>query len=175
MSWLQILVDIAPLTWAGLGSAALAGGIIGLERQILGKPAGIRTSMLICVGTYVFIAVSLSLSTGATDPTRIVGQVITGIGFLGAGVMIARDGMIHGVTSAAVIWMLAAIGVAIGVQDHILGIKLAVLTVLGLVIIDVVEKRIPALQKGVHRNGYQARAEGGVPPAGMAERRKSHE
>ena len=79
------LLDISPLDWTGVLSACLAGGIIGLERQLQGKPAGIRTSMLICLGSYLFVAVSNGLVNGAGDPSRVVGQVITGIGFIGAG------------------------------------------------------------------------------------------
>ncbi|WP_324770897.1 MgtC/SapB family protein [Pokkaliibacter plantistimulans] len=144
------LLDISPLDWTGVLSACLAGGIIGLERQLQGKPAGIRTSMLICLGSYLFVAVSNGLVNGAGDPSRVVGQVITGIGFIGAGVIMNKEGILHGVTSASVIWVLAGIGVTIGLHDHGLGIKLAVLTVIILVGIDGFERRLKSLRKGVH-------------------------
>ena len=96
------MFSIAPLKWPGVLTTIVAGAIIGLERQIRGKPIGIRTAALICLGTYVFIAMSVSVGNGVTDPSRVIGQVITGIGFLGAGVILSRDGMVLGVTSAAV-------------------------------------------------------------------------
>ena len=107
------LLDIAPYDWASIGTAVFCGGIIGLERQLRGKPVGIRTAALITLGTYLFLATSFMLEGKIVDPSRVIGQVITGIGFLGAGVMLARDGIVVGVTSAASIWVLASIGVPI--------------------------------------------------------------
>lgn len=150
MSLLQEILSISPLDWSGILATVLSGFIIGLERQILGKPVGIRTSMLICLGTYVFIVVSNSVASPTTDPSRIVGQVITGIGFLGAGVILSRDGIVVGVTSAAAIWVLAAIGVAIASDYYLVGVKLAFLSVVILVGIDMLESSFKSLQKGVH-------------------------
>jgi putative Mg2+ transporter-C (MgtC) family protein len=146
------VLDINPLTWEGLLCCFLSGLIIGLERQLRGKPVGMRTSALICIGTYVFVAIAIHVSNTVTDPSRIIGQVVTGIGFLGAGVILARQGAIVGVTSAAAVWVLAAIGVVIGVGDCWLGIKLAVLTVVVLAGVGFVETRFESLQKGVHGN-----------------------
>jgi putative Mg2+ transporter-C (MgtC) family protein len=148
--WSQLL-DVKPFAWAELGTAVLCGFIIGLERQLRGKPAGIRTSILIVMGTYAFIAASMSVNTSMTDPSRIIGQVITGVGFLGAGVMLARDGMVLGVTSAATIWMLAAIGVCIGIGQDLVAIKLSLLVVVVLVGIDLLENSSSAMRRGVHR------------------------
>ena len=144
------MLNVAPLSWTGILYAMAAGAIIGLERQIMGKPAGMRTSMLICLGTYVFVAISISISTQVTDPSRIIGQVVTGIGFLGAGVMLSRDGLVYGVTSAAVIWILASIGVLIGSGQELVGVKIAALCVMILVGIDLLEDSIKSLQRGVH-------------------------
>ncbi len=149
---LATLFDIAPLHWSGVLSAMLSASIIGLERQLLGKPVGIRTSTLICLGTYVFIAISNHVMRDVTDPSRIIGQAITGVGFLGAGVMMSRDGIVIGVTSAACIWMLAAIGVVIGTGEAALGIKLAVLSVVVLVGVDIAESSFKWLQRGVHKH-----------------------
>ncbi len=146
----DLLLNIAPLSWDGVLCAMLSASIIGLERQLLGKPVGIRTSTLICLGTYVFIAISNHVMRDVTDPSRIIGQAITGIGFLGAGVMMARDGGVIGVTSAACIWMLAAIGVTIGVGQSLLGVKLAVLSIIVLVGVDLAESSFKWLQRGVH-------------------------
>jgi putative Mg2+ transporter-C (MgtC) family protein len=100
--------------WLRLLTAILCGGAIGLERQLRGKAAGIRTSILVCMGTMLFIAMGDAFPTARTDPSRVLGQVITGIGFLGAGVILVSDGRLLGVTSAAVIWVLAGLGAMIG-------------------------------------------------------------
>lgn len=142
---------MAPLTWPGILACIGAGGIIGLERQIQGKPVGVRTSILICLGTYTLVVGGLSIADEDSDPTRIVGQVITGIGFLGAGVMLARDGAVVGVTSAASIWMLAAIGIIIATQLPGLGIKLALLSVFVLVGINYAEVGLLGMRRHAHR------------------------
>ncbi len=146
------VIDVGPLTWEALLCCFLSGIIVGLERQLRGKPVGMRTSAVICIGTYVFIAITRSVANQITDPSRIIGQVVTGIGFLGAGVILARHGAIIGVTSASAIWVLAAIGVVIGVGCPWLGVTLAVLTVAILVGVDFVERRLEFLQRGVHHN-----------------------
>jgi len=163
LDW-QLIFDIRPFAWAELGTALLCGFIIGLERQLRGKPAGIRTSILIVMGTYVFIAASMSVNSSMTDPSRIIGQVITGVGFLGAGVMLARDGMVLGVTSAATIWVLAAIGVCIGIGQDLVAIKLSVLVVIVLVGIDILENSSSAMRRGVHRtyNEWLTRTNGSL-------------
>jgi len=144
------LLNINPLQWQALFCCFLSAFIIGLERQLQGKPVGIRTSALICMGTYVFVAVTGAHFDTAGDPSRIVGQVITGIGFLGAGVMLAKDGSVVGVTSAASIWILAAIGVLVGLGHHWLGVKMAILTVVILVGVNLMENSFAFMQRGVH-------------------------
>jgi putative Mg2+ transporter-C (MgtC) family protein len=146
------VVDIRPLSWEALLCCFLSGIIIGLERQLRGKPVGMRTSALICLGTYIFIAITRQVSNEITDPSRIIGQVITGIGFLGAGVILARHGAIIGVTSASAIWVLAAIGAVIGLGFPWLGVKLALLTVGILVGVEFLERHFEFLQRGVHHN-----------------------
>lgn len=147
---LSQLFSIEPYDWLSIGTALLCGLIIGLERQLRGKPVGIRTSSLITLGTYVFIVSAMHVSNDASDPSRIIGQVITGIGFLGAGVMLARDGMVIGVTSAATIWALAAVGVCIAVASHSTAIKLSIIVVFVLVGVDLMEDYSQALTRGVH-------------------------
>lgn len=127
---LEMLLSIAPLSWHSIGTAILCGFIVGLERQLRGKPIGIRTSALIVLGTYMFIDSTLVFNADSMDPSRIVGQVVTGVGFLGAGVMLAKEGIVVGVTSAATIWVLAAIGVCIAVLGDAIAIKLALVVVL---------------------------------------------
>ena len=141
----------SPIFWQRIGVAFLCGGIIGLERQLRGKPAGIRTSILICLGTEVFVALGALITEGTgADPSRVVGQVVTGIGFLGAGVIMAKEGLVQGVTSAAVIWMLAAIGSAIGLGYEHGGVVLAVLTVGVLTGVELLETSFLMLREGVH-------------------------
>lgn len=141
-----------PIFWQRIVVAIICGGIIGLERQLRGKPAGIRTSILICLGTEVFVALGALLTTdiAGADPSRVVGQVVTGIGFLGAGVIMAKEGLVQGVTSAAVIWMLAAIGSAIGLGHEHGGVVLAVLTVGVLTGVELLETSFLLLREGVH-------------------------
>ena len=153
-----------PLFWQGIGLAVLCGGIIGLERQLRGKPAGIRTSILICLGTEVFVALGSLLSTGQTaDPSRVVGQVVTGIGFLGAGVIMSKEGLVQGVTSAAVIWMLAAIGSAIGLGYDRAAIILAVVTVCVLTGVEILETTFHKLRVGAYAPLLPFRKKGGSP------------
>jgi len=136
--------------WTSIGVAVLCGGIIGLERQIRGKPAGIRTNILICLGTTIFVQLSTILQGPNVDPTRVLGQVVTGIGFLGAGVIIARGGHVMGVTSAAVIWTLAGIGAMIGLGRFVPAIILSLITVGILTGIEVLEERVPRLRGEEH-------------------------
>lgn len=155
------LLSIAPFEWGAIGTSLLCGSIIGIERQLRGKPVGIRTSSLITLGTYIFIAASLAVSASlagpekiVTDPSRIIGQVVTGIGFLGAGVMLARDGVVLGVTSAATIWALSAIGVCIAIGYNLVAIKLSFVVIAVLVGVDILEDYSQAFTRGVHKK-YQ--------------------
>ncbi len=144
------IFSIAPFDWASIATALICGATIGTERQLRGKPVGIRTSSLIVLGTYLFIAASMQVSTVATDPSRIIGQVVTGIGFLGAGVMLSKEGVVVGVTSAATIWALAAIGVCIAIIDTFVAIKLAVIVVSILYGMDILEEYFSIFTRGVH-------------------------
>lgn len=125
--------NIYPLTILGILSAVICGGVIGIERQLFGKPAGVRTSAFICLGAYLFITMSLTaLGSNSGDATRVLGQIVSGIGFLGAGVIISREGALQGVTSAALIWVLAAMGALIGFGYYISAyfLTIVILTIL---------------------------------------------
>src|SRR5205823_10496477 len=94
--------------------AAVIGGLIGAERELRRKSAGFRTNILIGLGAAIFTVCSMTLAPGPSDPTRIAAQIVTGIGFLGAGAILhSRDG-VHGLTTAATVWVNAALGVAAG-------------------------------------------------------------
>ncbi len=106
-------------------SATFLGTVIGLERQLSGKAAGMRTNVLICLGAAVFTIISKKMSGGYDDSvTRIAAQIVTGVGFLGAGAIIQDRGGIHGLTTAATIWLVSSIGMACGAEFY----KLAVIT-----------------------------------------------
>ncbi len=106
--------------------AVLLGGIIGFEREIAGKPAGLRTNILICLGATLLMDLStrIGLVDGQRigDPARIAAQVVSGVGFLGAGTIMQAQGMVTGLTSAATIWVVAAIGMTIGAGFYIEGV-----------------------------------------------------
>jgi putative Mg2+ transporter-C (MgtC) family protein len=95
--------------------AAALGGFIGLERELRGYPAGIRTIALVALGSCLFTEISLTVGAG----DRIAAQVVTGIGFIGAGVIFREGGGVRGITTAATIWAAAAIGMAVGVELYI--------------------------------------------------------
>jgi len=114
-------------------AAVLAGGIIGVERELRDKPAGLRTNVLICLGAAFFTMVSVKMTLGnAADPTRIAAQIVTGVGFLGAGAILHLESHVVGLTTAATIWVVASIGMAFGAGLFTLGLFATVLT--GLVV-----------------------------------------
>ncbi len=109
------------------------GGLIGLERESLNRPAGFRTHILVCVGSTLTMLVSLSLCEKYpfnADPGRVAAQVVSGIGFLGAGTIIKEGATIRGLTTAASLWTISSIGLAIG-SDYYFGAIVATLFVLG--------------------------------------------
>lgn len=143
--WIEILICL------------VCAGIIGAERQLRGKAAGIRTSILICFGTQMFVSIGVTLSGPSADPTRIIGQVITGIGFLGAGVIMAKEGLVKGVTSAAVIWVLAAIGVTIGLGYLMTAIAFTLVTLGVLLGVEFLESSFKKLRQGVHSHYHKGK------------------
>ena len=116
--------------------AALLGGLLGFERELRQKSAGLRTNILIAIGSALFTLMSYELADAAgADPSRVAAQIVTGIGFLGAGAIMRTDGGIYGLTTAATIWVNAAVGVAAGGGEYHLafiatGITLGVLLLL---------------------------------------------
>lgn len=134
--------------WLHVGTAVLCGGLIGIERQLRGKAAGIRTSILICLGTALFVSLGASMPTDRVDPTRVLAQVVSGIGFLGGGVILAREGLITGVTSAAVIWVLAALGAMIGLGHLSATLVLTLVTLAVLIGVELLEGAFRRLRQG---------------------------
>jgi putative Mg2+ transporter-C (MgtC) family protein len=131
------------LVWGDLGKlllAAFLGGLIGLEREAKHRPAGLRTNLFICMGAAMFTLLSDELAGQHTgDHTRIAAQIIPGIGFIGAGSIIhARGDLITGITSAATLFVVASVGMAVGGGEYITavfatGLVLGVLSLLGLI------------------------------------------
>lgn len=100
--------------------AAVLGGLIGFEREAHGRPAGLRTHILVSIGSALFTIVSANFDITRTDPTRIAAQVVSGIGFLGAGTIIRQGSVIRGLTTAASLWTVAAIGMAVGAGGNLI-------------------------------------------------------
>jgi len=124
-------------------------GLIGLERKIYKKPAGFRTNVLVGLGSTLLMIIGISILSeyndgNTVDITRLAGQIVTGIGFLGAGAIIQGRGSVHGLTTAASIWVVAAIGMAVGLGFYLEAILATLLTLVVLVILGRVEHRFEA-------------------------------
>jgi putative Mg2+ transporter-C (MgtC) family protein len=139
------------MEWDGaarLGLAVLLGGLIGFERERRGRPAGLRTMILVCLGTTLAMLVSERLSSvpddqgTRADPTRIAAGIVTGIGFLGGGVILKLGDVIRGVTTAASIWFVAALGIAIGDRQYVLALTATILALGVLTVLRVPERLI---------------------------------
>jgi putative Mg2+ transporter-C (MgtC) family protein len=107
-------ISILPEVLLKLAVAVILSGIIGWEREVHDRPAGLRTHVLVCVGSAVYMLLSMSFPKSTTDPSRIAAQVATGMGFLGAGTIIRHGNMVRGLTTAASLWAVAAIGLCVG-------------------------------------------------------------
>lgn len=129
-----------------LALAALLGGAIGWEREHAHKPAGLRTNLLICVGAALLTDLSVRISAlggGPSDPGRISAQIVSGIGFLGAGTIIQARGSVSGLTTAATLWVVAAIGMAVGAGAYIEATGTAALVLVALIPLRMLERRGP--------------------------------
>ena len=124
--------------------SVICGGIIGIERETSGKPAGLRTNVLVCVGSMLFTVVSFEMARmSGGDATRIAAQIVTGIGFLGAGAILHETGKgITGMTTAAMIWMIAALGVMVGAGMLITAFAIALATTLTMIGLKRIERFI---------------------------------
>ena len=126
-----------------LALAAVLGGAVGLERELAGKPAGLRTNLLIAMGAALFTHVSLAIPalTGSGDPARVAAQVVAGVGFLGAGTIIHARHAVHGLTSAATVWVVAGLGVAVGVGVEHDAVLATLIVLVALTALRAVEQR----------------------------------
>jgi putative Mg2+ transporter-C (MgtC) family protein len=120
--------------------AVVLGAVVGLEREIRGKAAGLRTNVLICLGAAVFTIISERMAGGQDSITRIAAQIVTGVGFLGAGAVIQDRGGIHGLTTAATIWLVASVGMACGAKLYLLAVISTLIAIVVLVGLGRLEK-----------------------------------
>ncbi|MEJ2702423.1 MAG: MgtC/SapB family protein [Sedimentisphaerales bacterium] len=123
--------------------AAVFGAAIGFERELSGKAAGLRTNLLICLGATVFTIISQEMAKNADGSvTRIAAQIVTGVGFLGAGAIIQDRGGVHGLTTAATIWLVASIGMACGARFYLLATIATAITIVVLVGLGKLSRRV---------------------------------
>ena len=147
MSFPSVLAIAAHIGWPQvllrLFVAAVLGGAIGLERELRERQAGLRTHLVVCVGAALFTLVGAYAFTGPnTDPSRIAAQIVTGIGFLGAGAIIRQGLSVRGLTTAATLWVVAAIGLAAGAGYYSAALITTVLVLLSLWPLRIVAYRI---------------------------------
>jgi putative Mg2+ transporter-C (MgtC) family protein len=141
--------------WIRLLLAILLGGLVGLEREVKGRPAGLRTHVLVCLGSTILLIAARNageafdgVARGGSmvlDPNRISAGIVTGIGFLGAGAILRTGDLIRGLTTGATIWFVAAIGIVIGSGFYSLAAVATVIALLVLEAFDYIGHRIPAV------------------------------
>ena len=144
------MFELNPLShqfWNEIALSLLCGVIVGIEREIRGKPVGLRTCILIVLSTGMFVRLGIVLAGTENDPTRVLGQVVTGVGFLGAGVIIMRGQTLTGVTTASVVWTLAAIGSLIGAGQGTAAISMAIVVCAVLLGLDRFERWMERFQR----------------------------
>ena len=145
-----------------LSLAVLLGGAIGIERESKGKPAGLRTNILICIGATLFTLLSYRLAPPGADAGRVAAQIVTGIGFLGAGTILHARGTVVGLTSAATIWLVAAVGMAIGSRSYVEALGTTALAMVVLDGLGFVETRLAARSTRTHLTVSATREPGAV-------------
>jgi len=141
-------MDLINLYIAEIGQiifAFIIGAIIGIEREFRSKPAGFRTMILICVGSCLYTI--LSKESSEVSPDRIASNIVTGIGFIGAGVIFKEGISVNGLTTAALIWITAALGMAIGYHNYPLAIVVSGIVVIVLFILEPVQRFIERFHK----------------------------
>ena len=130
---------------AQVSVAFIIGAVIGLEREFRSKPAGFRTMILICVGSCLYTILSKEIGNGSAD--RIASNIVTGIGFIGAGVIFKEGITVNGLTTAALIWVTAALGMAIGYHNYPLTIVVSAMVVIALFVLEPVQRFINRFHK----------------------------
>jgi putative Mg2+ transporter-C (MgtC) family protein len=135
-----------------LGLAGLCGAVLGYEREVHGRSAGLRTNLLVCVGSALMTIVSenffliyggVSSATLRMDPARVAAQIVVGIGFIGAGVIIKETGGIRGLTTAATLWLVAGVGMACGIGMFFIAAATTLIALIALTLLKKIESNIP--------------------------------
>ncbi|MFQ5889358.1 MAG: MgtC/SapB family protein [Gemmatimonadota bacterium] len=154
-AWLELL-ELPTL--GRLALALLLGAGIGLERELSEKPAGLRTNILICVGAELLTEMSLLVAADfggrdliPADPARITAQIVSGIGFIGAGTIIVLRGNVVGLTTAATLWVVAAIGITVGLHAYVEAIGATLLVLIVLVVLGKLERWIEEPERSTLR------------------------
>jgi putative Mg2+ transporter-C (MgtC) family protein len=133
--------------------AVVLGGLVGLERQIHGRPAGLRTHILVCLGSALVLIITESFVPDV-DPGRAVAGIVTGVGFLGAGVIVKSKEIVRGLTTAACIWFVAALGIAIGQGLYTISLTSTAIAIAILTLLARLAHRIPSVgYQSVHVSG----------------------
>ncbi len=130
---------------AQVSFAFVIGAVIGIEREFRSKPAGFRTMILICVGSCLYTILSKEANTTSND--RIASNIVTGIGFIGAGVIFKEGITVNGLTTAALIWITAALGMAIGYHNYPLAVVVSIMVVIVLFVLEPVQRFINKLHR----------------------------
>ncbi len=130
---------------AQVSIAFIIGAVIGIEREFRSKPAGFRTMIFICVGSCLYTI--LSKESNNVSPDRIASNIVTGIGFIGAGVIFKEGISVNGLTTAALIWITAALGMAIGYHNYPLAVVVSSMVVIALFVLEPVQRFINRLHK----------------------------
>jgi putative Mg2+ transporter-C (MgtC) family protein len=143
--------------------ASLLGGVVGLERVRTGHAAGLRTNMLIAISSCLFTILSIGgfpLQGSAQDTARVAAQIVTGVGFLGAGVVLQARGHVRGLTTAASIWLVAAIGMAVGTGSYLLAVFTTLLSMVSLILLAPISCRLEQRAEARHEmeHGSQERS-----------------
>jgi len=147
--------DFAALNPVPLIYAVLLAGLVGLEREIHGRPAGLRTHILVCLSSTMLILVSHDVQAGAIDPgsagrlvldpNRMGAGIVTGIGFLGAATVLRSGDLLRGLTTAACIWFVAGLGIVLGNQNYALGAVATAIVLIVLTLVNWISKSIPVV------------------------------
>lgn len=155
------------MDWEMLGRlllAAFLGGVIGMERAWKGKPAGMRTHLLVCLGAALIMLISIHMGRisegGTVDPTRIASNVVVGLGFLGAGTIMRLRGSVLGLTTAASLWAVGGVGLAVGCGYYGAALGGIVIMLVALRALDHVEQRLLEA-KGMRKPGQGRISRGG--------------
>lgn len=160
----RILSQLTDLDWTPILLACLLGGMIGLEREVHGRPAGLRTHILVCVASTILILAGNNLSADEAqnvlgranlvfDPNRLGAGILTGIGFIGAAAVIRTGDIVRGITTGACVWCVAGIGVVLGQREYGLAIASATLFLVVLVLMDRIVAFAPVIYRRLTLHG----------------------